>query len=169
MAKFGKPHGILGWIRVFSFTEEKQNIFKYYPWYIQKEKFKIIINVKNWKDKNKYFLVKIKNINNRSIAEKLTNYHVIINQSTLPKLQNDNYYWKDVIGCNVFNIKNKELGIVTDLMQTFSNDILVVNKTFKNNIKKKQNILIPFIEKKIIKTINISNKTIIVDWNYIVE
>ncbi|XBC43579.1 MAG: ribosome maturation factor RimM [Buchnera aphidicola (Meitanaphis flavogallis)] len=92
---------------MFSFTEKKQNIFNYHPWNIQNNATKTTIYVQNWKDKKKYFIVKIKNIIDRSTAQKLTNNYIIINENILPPLKNDDYYWKDIINCTVFNIKKK--------------------------------------------------------------
>ncbi|XBC44639.1 MAG: ribosome maturation factor RimM [Buchnera aphidicola (Schlechtendalia peitan)] len=94
-------------MRVFSFTEDRYNIFKYRPWYIQNQDKKIIIYIKNWKDRKKYFLIQLKNITNRSMADMLKNHYISINENTLPKLQDNNYYWKDIISCTVINIKKK--------------------------------------------------------------
>jgi len=65
-------------------------------------------------------------------------------------------------------MENKKLGIVINLIETPSNDILVINNKSKNNINKK-NILIPFIKNKVIKIVNINKKVIIVNWNYTFE
>ncbi|XBC37513.1 MAG: ribosome maturation factor RimM [Buchnera aphidicola (Meitanaphis elongallis)] len=164
IAQFGAPHGILGWTRVFSFTEKKINIFNYYPWNTRKEKIKIIIHVQHWKRKKKHFIVKMKDITNRSIAKTFTNCYITINENILPPLKNNDYYWKDIIGCIVFNLENKKLGIVISLIKTSSNDILIINEKKENKIK--QDILIPLVNKKIIKKIEIDKKIIIVDWNY---
>ncbi|WP_228860898.1 ribosome maturation factor RimM [Buchnera aphidicola] len=151
-------------MRVFSFTENKKNIFKYFPWYIQNKKK--ITHVQSWKDRNKYFVIKIENIQTRCMANTLKNCHIYINSNILPKLQNEDYYWKDIISCSIYNIQNQKLGIVTNLIKTPAHDVLVISNKSKNNIKVNKNILIPFIEKKIIKKVSIIEKTIIVDWNY---
>jgi 16S rRNA processing protein RimM len=92
----------------------------------------------------------------------LTNSDIIISKYTLPILKKNNYYWNDIINCEVFNINQSYLGKVINLIRTKNNDILIV----KNKLEVfKKNILIPFIEKKIIKSINTNNKFIIVQWN----
>ena len=35
IGQFGKPHGIKGEITVISFTEHKEDIFKYVNWHVQ--------------------------------------------------------------------------------------------------------------------------------------
>ena len=34
MGKFGAVFGIKGWLKVFSFTENPENLFTYKPWFI---------------------------------------------------------------------------------------------------------------------------------------
>lgn len=157
IAKFRSAHGILGWIHVFSYTEQKESIFNYVPWFIEKEKKVEKIIPKKWKNSNKTFIVKIKDINDRSMANRLTNHNIIIDDEILPKLNSDEYYWKDIINCTVFTENSIKLGIIINLISTPSNDILVIKTSRKN-------ILIPFIYSKIIKKIDILKKKIMVSW-----
>ncbi|XBC39495.1 MAG: ribosome maturation factor RimM [Buchnera aphidicola (Nurudea shiraii)] len=166
MAQFGAPYGILGWIHVFSFTEKNYNIFNYLPWFIKIKKEKNIIHVSNWKKKQKHFIIKIKNIESRSIVQKLTNHYINIERNSLPKLKANNYYWRDIINCNAINESNEFLGTVSNIIRTSSNDILVIKRQQTN---KKKDILIPFVLKNIIKKVNIEKKTIIVNWDDTLE
>jgi len=163
IAKFGAVHGILGWIRIFSYTEKKENIFNYSPWLIINNDIVIKLFPNNWKISDTKIFVKIKNYDNRSIATKLTNYNININVKSLPKLKKNEFYWKDIILCTVFTDDFKKLGIVINLISTPSNDILVIRESNKY-YKFKKDILIPFIYPEIIKNINIYTKRIIVNW-----
>ncbi|QCI24106.1 ribosome maturation factor RimM [Buchnera aphidicola (Macrosiphoniella sanborni)] len=162
IGKVGKSYGILGWITIFSFTEEKEKIFSYLPWFFYKEKKWTKIIVDDWKKYKNNFIIHIKEISNRSIIKKFTNSDIIISQYTLPKLKKNNYYWTDIINCQVFNIDKNYLGKVIELTRTKNNDILIIQNPFKIS---KKNILIPFVENTIIKNIKINNKLIIVQWN----
>ncbi|AAO27077.1 16S rRNA processing protein rimM [Buchnera aphidicola str. Bp (Baizongia pistaciae)] len=169
IAKFGAAHGILGWIRVFSYTEKKENIFDYVPWFIKKEQKIIKILPKYWKILKKTFLVKINDVNNRSMAQKLTNYDILINQKTLPKLNNNEYYWKDIVDCTVFDTNFIKLGRVSELIRTPSNDILVVKASNIKNISQ-NDMLIPFLHPQIISEVNINNKKIVIkNWKQTFE
>ncbi|QCI19432.1 ribosome maturation factor RimM [Buchnera aphidicola] len=159
VGKVGKPYGILGWIYLISFTEKKENIFSYFPWFIKGKK---IINVK-WKKHKQRYICSVDKINDRNSISIFTNENIVINESTLPNLSNNELYWKDVINCHVFSIQNIYIGKVIDLIDNTFYDLLVVkNKYFK---KSKVITLIPFIEIKIIKKIDLINKNIIVDYN----
>ncbi|QCI16831.1 ribosome maturation factor RimM [Buchnera aphidicola (Aphis craccivora)] len=163
VGKIGRVYGILGWLNFFSFTENQETIFSYFPWFILKNKKWEIIKLKNWKQHNNHFIIQINNITNRSLASKWTNTEVFISSNQLPKLDQNEYYWNDIIQCKVFNITNKYLGIVINLISNKYNDILVIKNEFKKNHTKKT--MIPFINKKIVTNVDIKNKIITVKWN----
>ncbi|QCI20149.1 ribosome maturation factor RimM [Buchnera aphidicola (Brevicoryne brassicae)] len=165
IGKVGKPYGILGWITIFSFSEKKEKIFNYLPWFFFKEKKWIKINLDNWKKHKKNFIVKIKGVSDRTEATMLTNSNILINSHQLPILKKNEYYWFEIISFNVFNTNQEYLGQVIDLMRTKNNDILIIKNELKNYKKK---ILIPFIDKEIINKIDVYNKIIIVQWNSII-
>ncbi|WP_422667309.1 ribosome maturation factor RimM [Buchnera aphidicola] len=163
IGKFGKTYGILGWITLFSFTEKKENIFHYSPWFIIEDKYFKKIDLNTWKKHKNNFIVNIKNIINRSIATQFTNKNILIYANQLPKLKNDEYYWQDIINYKVFNTKNIYLGNVINLIRTAYNDILIIKNQFQ--LLNKKEILIPIIYYKIIKKIDNTNKIIYVNWN----
>lgn len=162
MGKIGKTYGILGWMKIFSFTENQEKIFDYKPWFILKEKKMEKIQPKAWKNYKNNFIFCVKNISDPSEAKKLTNLNIFINRNILPKLPHDEYYWNDIISCNVFDTQKKYLGKVINLIRTQYNDIIVIEHLSKKKYKK---IIIPFIDQKIIQNVNIKKKTIIVNWN----
>ncbi|WP_343154652.1 ribosome maturation factor RimM [Buchnera aphidicola (Pseudoregma panicola)] len=158
--KIIKSYGILGWLKIISFTEKKEKIFEYSPLYIYINKKYKVIEIEKWKKNKKKILIKILNISNRTESEKFVKKNIFIKNSSLPNLLNDEYYWKDIIKCKIFNKKNIYLGKVYKIIDTQTYDILVI-KTNKKKIKKKE-ILIPFILKKYIKNIDLYKKKIII-------
>ena len=43
VGKLGAAYGIKGWLKLHSFTEVSEDIFKYNPWYIQSNRYLIIL------------------------------------------------------------------------------------------------------------------------------
>ncbi|WP_343187646.1 ribosome maturation factor RimM [Buchnera aphidicola (Periphyllus koelreuteriae)] len=155
------PYGILGWLKIFSFTETKENIFKYKPLlYYDKKKIKKL-KIQSWKNYKNFFLIKIKNINTRNEAFFFKNKKIFIYSNQLKKKYKNEYYWHEILNSKVFDKNKKFIGIVKEIIRTPSNDILKITlKSFKQkNIEK----LIPFIENKIIKKIKIKEKKIIIN------
>ncbi|XRX42771.1 MAG: ribosome maturation factor RimM [Buchnera aphidicola (Eriosoma harunire)] len=161
--KIGKilnPYSILGWMHVQSFTNIDIDIFNYTPWFIANNNQLHSINSIIGKKKQNKLLVKFISINTRNQAKLLNNSTILIKEKQLPNLLPYEYYWKDIINCEVYHTYQK-LGLVTKIINTGANDILFVeNKKSRN----KKEILIPFIMNHVIKKINLDAKVITVEW-----
>ena len=72
----------------------------------------------------------------------------------MPKLAQNEYYWDELEGMRVIDEKGDVLGVVSYLIETGSNDVLVLN-----NDK-----MIPYIDSVITK-VDKGTKTITVDWD----
>lgn len=164
VGKLGSSYGIRGWIRVFSFTEDLDSIFDYSPWYIKKANQWQEIEVESFKPHNQETIVKIKGVDDRDQAAVLTNAEIYVDAQMLPELEDGDFYWKDLIGCKVININGYDFGQVTELMETGSNDVLVVKANLKDAFGAKER-LIPYVEEQFIKHVDLSAKTITVDWD----
>ncbi|MGP1947353.1 MAG: ribosome maturation factor RimM [Arsenophonus sp. NC-PG7-MAG3] len=164
LGKLGSAHGIRGWIRIFSFTENTEDIFEYQPWFIHYSGQWQQLELECWKHHNQDFIIKIKHINDRISANLMTNCEIIADSVQLPVLEGNEYYWKDLIGCQVITTKGYSLGYVKNLIETGSNDILVIKINLKDRFSIKER-LIPFLDEQVIKNVDLLTKTIKVDWD----
>ena len=164
VGKLGSSYGIRGWLRIFSLTEFPDSIFDYKPWYIQRAgKWQEVI-VESFKPHNQDMIVKLKGVDDRDQANALTNAEVFVDAEELPELNQGDFYWKDLIGCRVKTVNGYDLGQVTDLMETGSNDVLVVKANLKDAFGATER-LIPFVEEQFIKQVDLTTKMIVVDWD----
>jgi 16S rRNA processing protein RimM len=60
--------------------------------------------------------------------------------------------------------KGYDLGLVSDIMETGANDVLVVKANLKDGFGKKER-LIPYLVDQVILSISIEDKQICVDWD----
>ena len=100
-------------------------------------------------------LVSFKEIANRDQAKKLIGAEVYIPQSELPELDEDTYYWFDLIGIDVYTRAEKFLGRIESIIETGSNDVYVVKRQEKE-------VLIPALE-SVVLNIDLAHKKMIVD------
>ena len=100
--------------------------------------------------------MKFAQVLDRNAAEALCGYQVAVERSALPVLDNDEYYWSDLIGLNVINGAGEPLGTVVRLMETGGHDILVVHD---GSVER----LIPFVQ-SFIGDVDLVGKRIVVDW-----
>ncbi|MCE1649440.1 ribosome maturation factor RimM, partial [Enterobacter hormaechei] len=164
LGKLGSAYGIRGWLRVFSSTENAEDIFEYQPWFIQRSGQWQHIELETWKHHNQDIIVKIKGIDDRDAANLFTNCEIVVDSNKLPELENGDYYWKDLIGCQVINTVGYNLGIVDDMMETGSNDVMVIKANLKDAFGIKER-LVPFLDGQVIKKVDLATKTIEVDWD----
>lgn len=164
MGTLGTVYGIKGWLKVNSFTDVAEAIFDYNPWLIQQNGEWREIRVSGWKRHNKGLICKLDGIDLREEALALTNLEIGVNPELLPKLPEGEFYWRDLIGCSVVTTKGYDLGKVTELMETGSNDVLVVKANVKDAFGKQERLL-PFLEGQVILNVDLAAKTIEVDWD----
>ena len=159
VGKITDAHGIKGWLKIVSFTSPPENIVRYSSWIIQKDGKDQVYTVVEGKQNHNKIIVKLRDIDDRTQAEKLKNSEIKIMRSELPNLGDQKYYWSDLEGLKVININQEPIGIVDSLFETGANDVLVVKG--KNN----KRILIPFVMDEIIKEVNIDLDYIKVYWS----
>ncbi|MGL9736409.1 MAG: ribosome maturation factor RimM [Symbiopectobacterium sp.] len=164
MGLMGSTYGIRGWLRVFSSTEETESIFDYQPWYIQSQGSWQIVEIESWKHHNQDLIIKVKGVDDRDAANLLMNAEIVVDSTQFPDLEEGDYYWKDLFGCEVITSVGYQLGKVIDMMETGSNDVLVVKANLKDAFCAKER-LIPFLTGQVIKYVDLSTKTIEVDWD----
>ncbi len=74
------------------------------------------------------YLVGLEGIDSRSSAEALKGAQVVIPRSELPALEDDTFYWVDLIGLAVYTMTDRYLGRITAIIPTGGNDVYVVRQ-----------------------------------------
>jgi len=98
----------------------------------------------------------LKGVSTREASEALVGKLVLVNKANLPDLDEDTWYWQDLIGLTVVDTCEGELGKVEQLFPTGADDILVVSgKTSQG----KQEVLIP-VNAAFIQDINLDTGVI---------
>lgn len=157
IGRFGRPHGIKGFITVVSFTEPRENILNYTHWHIGSKEQWHPLNVLQTKVNNKLILAQIEGYTEREQVARLTNVEIAVKRDQLQPLKSDEYYWHELVGMNVVTQQGIALGSVSEIMATGSNDVLVVLGERRH--------LIPYLPDDVILEINPSQRLIIVDWD----
>ena len=156
VGKILTTHGIKGWLTIGSYTSNQEDIFKYNLKVIINNKFKqLMVTEHNLMPKK--IIMKLEDTDTIESCSEYINLDLYTLIDELPEVDNDEYYWHDLIGCTVLNENNVLLGVADSLFNSGDTDILVV----KNNNSLKE-VLIPFLKANII---SIKNRKIIVRWN----
>lgn len=158
--------GVHGWVKIFSHTEPRENILKYNPWLVkQKGNWKSIALIKGRKQ-GKTIVAHLDKVDDRELAHSMIGCDIAIDESQLKKLDDNDFYWRELQGLAVINTQGVELGKVTSMMATGANDVVVVKVPTELVTDKKENeILIPYLLDSVIKEINLEQGVMRVDWD----
>jgi len=162
LGKITGVHGVKGWVKVFSNTEPREGITKYNPWFLQHPN----INGGQWREikveagrpQAKTVIAKLEGYDDRDEAMQLAGALIAISPEQLKDLNQDEYYWRDLIGLRVVNQQNVELGVVESLFETGANDVLVVKD-------ETQERLIPWTLGHAVLEVDTEQGFISVDWD----
>lgn len=121
-------YGVKGWVKVHSDTEPRQGITGYSPWYLRKNPHGPwrAYTVEAGRPHGKTIIAKLEGCDDRDLAQALAGAEIAIDTNQLAELGENEYYWRDLVGMRVVNTDDVELGIVSGLMETGANDVLVV-------------------------------------------
>jgi 16S rRNA processing protein RimM len=172
-------YGVQGWVKVFSYTDPKEAIIDYSPWYIRAEGRKLAcqnqapwtrVQLKAGKRHAKTVVAKLEQCNDRDAAMAYIGTEIAIEPEQLESLKEKNeYYWRDLIGLRVINQQNVELGVVKSLLETGANDVLVVASEEASEIEgckvEIRERLIPWTMNNAIIAVDQEQGVIRVDWD----
>lgn len=163
LGTLGAVYGIKGWLKVNSFTDQAEGIFGYQPWLVGQEGNWHPMEVAQWRWHNKGLIAKFAKIDDRDAAQQLVGRNIAISAEALPELPDDEFYWRDLVGLQVVNTQNYDMGTVSQMLPTVSNDVLVVQANSNDAFGKRER-LIPFIQSQYVVEVDMAAKRITVDW-----
>jgi 16S rRNA processing protein RimM len=104
----------------------------------------------------------------RNAAEALRGARVFVSRASFPSTEDDEYYWIDLIGLQVFNRDGVELGRVSDLLDTGAHCVLRIKRDDDGTSKPEVGDetgerLIPFVA-AYIDQVSLAQGRINVDW-----
>lgn len=149
-------HGIRGNLKLYPYIESMslleagETVFMGTP---ENEERKYAIR---WaKPHQRAVLMALADVEDRDTAEKLVGMDVFMEKSRLPDLEDETYYWSDLIGLAVYTTDERYLGRIASIFRTGSNDVYVARDG-------KDETLIPALV-SVVKAVDLENGTITVD------
>jgi len=149
--------GVRGWVKVYSYTDPRENILTYSPWILKKGEESKQVNVIDGRRHGKTVVAGIESINDRDAAADLNGWEILIRHEQLPKARKGEYYWSDLVGLHVKTVDGIEFGVIKQMLETGANDVVV--------IAGERERLIPFLQGQTVVSIDLSAGIMIVDWD----
>ena len=161
-------YGVKGWVKVRINLEDPASLTSLSPKQLTDSRGKRVrsVDITTVRSQGKGFIAKLAGVDDRNAAELLRGHFIQIPESSLPGLNDGEFYWRDLIGCRVeLSVvdKNLSLGCVDHLIETGANDVLVVRPT-EESIDDRER-LIPWLEDDVIVAVDIESQRISVRWH----
>lgn len=157
VGKIFNTHGLKGEVRVKQTSDFEERFHEGNTLYYQDDKEAYIaLTVRSFRIHKGALLLEFEGINDINDVLFLKDHTLYIKAEQLTDLDNDEYYYHEIIGCEMVTTTGEVIGIVDAILSPGANDVWVVKG--KNN----EEILIPYIE-PVVKDINVPEKKIIIE------
>ena len=152
IGKIIAPQGVRGEVRVTSLTD--------FPERYRSLKTALLddgtaLPIESVRYHQQFVLLKFRGLDTRNDIEHLRGRLIQVERKDVVPLPDGHYYIFDLVGLEVYNEQEEYLGNITDVLQTGSNDVYVVEQ------QGKQPLLIPGL-KTVVLQIDIAGKKMIV-------
>lgn len=145
--------GVKGWLKIFSYCEPRENISSYATWIVNDKVFESVESKRN----GKLMVAKLKGIDDKDTALSLIGQKIEINKEQLHCLDNDKFYWHDLVGLEVTNKQGVKFGTIKSLLETGAHDVVIINGDRER--------IVPYIMDQTILEVNIEKNSMLVDWH----
>lgn len=161
VAAIGAPFGVRGFAHLRSFTDPPDNVLDYQPWLARRDG--------RWMDTSAEverhrggIVARLAGIDNRDDAAALKGVEIGVPAASLPAPNEDEFYWRDLVGREVRNLEGVVLGTVADMMATGAHDVMVLDDDGAER-------LIPFVRAHVLAVAGAAAATakpgpLLVDW-----
>lgn len=155
--------GIKGWIKVQPFAADPQALFSSKRWYLRpadgpaRSEPPPLLRVIEAREHGAMVVAGAQEVPDRIAAEALKGARIFVPRASFPTAGADEYYWVDLIGCDVVNREGAVLGRVADLLDTGAHSVL---RVVADGVPER---LVPFVA-AYVDTVDIAGRRITVDW-----
>ena len=155
VGKIVNTHSLKGEVKVISSTDFEEQRFEKGTELLITRGNQVVkeVTVESYRTHKNNLLVKFVGIDSIEEAEKLKNLQIKIDSDNIGELEENEFYFHEIIGCEVFDENGKSLCEISEILTPGANDVWVIKS------QNGKEILIPYIE-DVVKKIDVENKKI---------
>lgn len=161
VAHVSGAYGIAGWVRLKPYSSEASALLHAKTWWLDKPALHDV-DVMEVRTQGEDIVARLMGTESRNAAEDLRGATVQIRRAHFPPLDDNEFYWIDLIGHAVVNLAGETLGEVTGLIDNGAHPILRVG-SLAQAPGKTQECLIPFVD-RFVTQVDQQARVITVDW-----
>jgi len=140
IGKIVNTHGLRGEVKVVPWTDYPEDFENIKNVTVKLRREEISLTIRNIKYQKNNIIVAFKEFNTIEEAEKLKNAVMYATREELGELPEGVYYVADLIGMTVVDDEKNNVGKISDVIKTGSNDVYIVKR------EGKRDLLLPVID-----------------------
>ena len=156
VAQIGAPHGVRGEVKLWSYTADPQSVRDYGP--LETEDGATRFEIEALRAAKDHLVVRLKGVNDRDAAARLTNTKLFVSRERLPATEaDDEFYHADLVGLAVVDAEGNALGSIAAIHNFGAGDLVEVKPAQGHTTA-----LIPFTDAAV-PVVDIAGRRIVVD------
>ncbi|EPY10089.1 ribosome maturation factor RimM [Paenibacillus alvei] len=158
VGKLVNTHGIRGEVKIIPTTDFPEERFAQKSELVLQQpnsNNSVSVTVERSRLHKNMYIIKFVQFDNINEVEKYKGWMLKVSEEQLDELDEDEYYYHEIIGCKVVTDEGEELGIIDEILSPGANDVWVVKPT------KGKSILIPVID-DVVLTVDVQEKVVTV-------
>lgn len=156
VGKIVNTHGIRGEVKVKRITDFEERFSIGETLYVRKNEKMIPLVIESHRVHKGFDLLKFEGLDNINDVEGFKGLFLQINEEQQTELEENEYYYHEIIGCEVFDLSGERLGEIKEILAPGANDVWVLKRPGKKDA------YIPYIE-QVVKKVDVENKQIFIE------
>jgi 16S rRNA processing protein RimM len=157
LGKIAGTFGVLGWVKVSSYTDPIDNLLQYPTWRLRRGETWSTIKLEAGRLTGKGVLAKLEGIDTPEDARLLTGTEVGVWRHELPATEPGEYYLSDLEGLVAVTPSDEPLGTIDHFRSTPSSTVVVIRSAGHPDR------WVPFVKERIVK-VDLEARRVVLDW-----
>lgn len=154
VARIGAAHGVRGEVRLWPYTQDPMAVTTYGP--LETRDGRRAFEIESLRAGKDHLVARLKGVDDRDAAEKLTNVELYVPRERLPPAAEDEFYYSDLIGLDALNENGEQFGTVHAVHNFGAGDVIEITP-----IGSGETVMLPFTETTVPK-VDLARKQIVV-------
>ncbi|WP_100010981.1 ribosome maturation factor RimM [Lentibacillus sediminis] len=155
--KIVNTHGVRGEVKVLRISDfeerfEPGNVL----WAVMEDKEPVQLVISGHRKHKGFDLLQFEGYANINDVEVFKGANLKITEEQLTELEEDEFYYHEIIGCAVSTTEERDLGVIKEILSPGANDVWVVKQP------RGKDILIPYIG-DVVKHVDTENKKVVIE------
>jgi len=157
MGRIVAPYGLRGWVRIEPYSAVPDSLSAYPSWWVGRNgDWRELKVAESTLQHGVSLVARFEGIVERDAALALKGSDVAVERGALPQSEGNEFYWADLVGLKVMNLKDEELGVVAGLFDNGAHPVMRV-------VEGENERLLPFVE-QVVRQVDMAEGRIRVEW-----